>query len=84
MNKAIKEKAKYVVRAEAGTDKSEGHSFLIRWILKAIHRLKTEYWLAKVNRMSEGQVMDMYYELTRREENDAISISERSEGYIED
>ena len=82
MNKAVKDKAKYIVRSKAGTDNSEGHMPLIRWILHTIHRIKTEYWLARVNHMREGQIMDMYYELTRKEKGYAIGLSKGSQRYI--
>jgi len=83
MNKAVKEKAKYVVRAKAGTDNSEGHSAIVAWLLRLIHRLKTEYWLRRVNRMSEGQILNTYYELTRKEREYDIGLSERAERYID-
>lgn len=84
MNKAVKDKAKYIVLTKAGTDNSEGHAPVIRWILSVVHKIKTEYWLARVNRMREGQIMDMYYELTRKEKGYAIGLSKGSQRYIED
>ena len=84
MNKAVIDKAKYVVLTKAGTDNSEGHMPIVAWILRTIHKIRTKYWLAKVNRMTEGQIMDMYYELTRKEKGYAIGLSKGSQRYIED
>lgn len=67
MNKAIKEKAKYVVRAKAGTDRSSEYSALIAWLLKLVYQIKANYWLWRVNRMTEGEIMKRYYELTVKE-----------------
>lgn len=67
MNKAIKEKAKYVVRAKAGTDRSSEHSALIAWLLKLVYQIRASYWLWRVNRMTEGEIMKRYYELTVKE-----------------
>lgn len=67
MNKAIKEKAKYVVRAKAGTDRSSEYSALIAWLLKLVYQIKANYWLWRVNRMTEGEIMNIYYDLTRKD-----------------
>ena len=67
MNKAIKEKAKYMVRAKAGTDRSGEHSALIAWLLKLVYQIRASYWLWRVNRMTEGEIMKRYYELTVKE-----------------
>lgn len=72
MNKAILDKAKYVVLAKAGTSRNDGT--IIGWFLTLIHELKARYWLWRVNRMSEGQILKIYYELTRKEENDDYPI----------
>lgn len=72
MNRAILDKAKYVILTKAGTARNDGT--VIGWILMTIHNLKIRYWLWKVNHMTEGQVMNMYYELTRKEESDDYPI----------
>lgn len=66
MNKAILDKAKYVVLAKAGTSRNDGT--VIGWLLTVIHELKARYWLWRVNRMSEGEIINRYYTLTERRE----------------
>ena len=67
MNKAVREKAKYVVLTKAGTDRSEEYPAVIRWLLKLIYEIRANYWLWRVNHMSEGKILNMYYEMTRRD-----------------
>ena len=80
MNKAIKDKAKYVVLAKAGTDHSEEHSAVIAWFLRMIYVIKAHYWLWRVNRMSEGEIMIMYYELTRKDGESCDGLIKRVTG----
>ena len=83
VNKAIKDKAKYVVLAKAGTDHSEDYTAVIAWLLRLIYEIRANYWLWRVNRMSEGEIMKRYYELTRKEKGYAIGLSKGSERYID-
>lgn len=80
MNRAIKDKAKYVVLTKAGTDRSENYPAVIAWFLRLIFEIKANYWLWRVNRMSEGEIMKRYYELTKREENDDYFIRRAAAG----
>lgn len=66
MNKAIKYKAKYITLVKAGTDKSEGKRPLVRWFLHLLYELRVRYWLWRVNRMSEGQIIATYHAMTTR------------------
>lgn len=66
MNKAIKEKAKYVVLTKAGEDHSEEHSAVVAWLFRLVYIIRSNYWLWRVNRMSEGEILNLYYALTTR------------------
>lgn len=66
MNKAIVDKAKYVVLANAGTDHSEEYPAVIAWFTKMVHKIKANYWLWRVNHMSEGEIIKRYYALAER------------------
>lgn len=74
MNKAVMDKAKYVVLTKAGTDRSKEYPAVIAWFLRMVYQIRAHYWLWRVNRMSEGEIMNRYYELTRREEKDDYPI----------
>lgn len=50
-NQALEDKRKYVIACLVG--KSTG----------MLHQLLLRYWTAKVNQMSEGELMDTYYSL---------------------
>ena len=66
MNKSIKQKSAYIVHSMVGRDTSEDHGLVLRTILKFTHWLKVQFWLMKVNNMSEGEILSMYYLLTDR------------------
>lgn len=66
MNKAVKQRAKYIVNAMVGEDRSESSIFPVRELLKVLRNIRANYWLWKVNHMSEGEILDMYYLLTDR------------------
>lgn len=73
MTKMIKQKAEYVFDANTDTSFLKGcPEFIIQivgWILR-------QRWSRKIARMSDGQILDMYYQLTQRGENDDFIISE--------
>lgn len=48
-NKALEDKRKYVIACYVG--QSTG----------MLHQLLLKYWTAKVNQMSEGELMEVYY-----------------------
>ena len=48
-NKALEDKRKYVIACYVG--QSTG----------MLHKLLLKYWTAKVNQMSEGELMEVYY-----------------------
>ena len=64
MNKATKMKAKYVVNAMVGEDESYKHNAAVAYCMKIVRRVRAWWWIQKVNHMSEGEIMNMYYLLT--------------------
>lgn len=66
MNKTIKQRGAFIVQSMVGKDTSEDHAFLVKYLVKAAHWLKAKYWITKVNNMSEGEILAMYYVLTDR------------------
>ena len=66
MNKAIKQRASYIVQTMVGKDTSEEYPMVIKYVVKAAHCIKAKYWIFKVNNMREGEILAMYYFLTDR------------------
>lgn len=66
MSKTIRQRATYIVQSMVGKDTSEDYPMVIKYVVKAAHWLKAKYWLIKVNNMSEGEILAMYYFLTDR------------------
>ena len=64
MTKATRLKAKYVVNAMVGADESDGHNAVVAFFMKAAHSIRAWWWIQKVNHMSEGEILNMYYLLT--------------------
>lgn len=64
MNNATKLKAKFVVYTMVGSDESEKHSPIVRAVMRTVRRVKAWWWIQKVNHMSEGEILDLYYLLT--------------------
>lgn len=64
MNKAVRQRAKYIVEAMVG-EKKEADG-LLGVIYDTERKMRSAYWLNRVNHMSEGQILDMYYLLTDR------------------
>ena len=66
MNRAIKQRASYIVQTMVGKDTSEDYPMAIKYVVKAAHWMKAKYWIFRVNNMREGEILAMYYFLTDR------------------
>ena len=64
MNSATRLKAKFVVYTMVGKNECEGHNALARTLIRAVHHVKAWWWIQKVNNMSEGEILELYYLLT--------------------
>ena len=58
MSKAVRDKAIYIIRkkAEVGEMKWE-------WLRDVWLWIKRRYWIHRVNRMTEGEIIKVYYSL---------------------
>lgn len=64
MSNIVKAKATYVVQTMVCKDTSNEHSAVMGLILKAVHYVKAQWWIVKINHMSEGEILNLYYLLT--------------------
>ena len=62
MNSATRLKAKFVVYTMVGKEESE--NVILGAFLRVVHRAKAWWWIQKVNHMSEGEILRLYYLLT--------------------